>query len=41
MVSMKTEKVRKDKRKCVRTSHTTNKYQLIKELIDEGVYQTN
>ena len=28
----------KAKRKCVRTSHTTNKYQLIKELIDEGAY---
>lgn len=26
------------KRKSVRTSHTTNKWVLIKELVEEGVY---
>jgi hypothetical protein len=26
------------KRKCIRTSHTLKKSQLIKELIEEGVY---
>jgi len=28
----------KKKRKCIRTSHTLKKSQLIKELIKEGVY---
>lgn len=29
----------KKKRKCVRTSHTTNKTQLIQELIEEMAYE--
>ena len=31
---MEAEELRRNKRKVVRTSHTTNKYQLYKELIE-------
>lgn len=31
----------KARRKCVRTSHTTNKFELIQELIKENCYDRN